>query len=221
MRFLASPGRTAASLTLAGLLAGCGAAAASPPQAPVAGAPIDRLTAIARARYALEAHGPTTRAKLHRVGRDPVLVRTLESGDLAAVRAYVERAFAATWYGWHVSRVRITNRSGVVVDAGVPFVVAPATMTLHGRGGRALGTLAVSIQDEIGFVRYLHRNAGVDVVVRGRGAAHVRSSLPAAAHAHLPARGSVTLAGRRYAVRSFPETALGGEPVTVWILKAG
>jgi hypothetical protein len=31
----------------------------------------------------------------------------------------------------------------------------------------------------------------------------------------------VTLAGRRYAVRSFKETALAGEPVTVWILPKG
>jgi hypothetical protein len=46
----------------------------------------------------------------------------------------------------------------------------------------------------------------------------VRTLLPAAAHAHLPARGTVTLAGRRYAVRSFAQRAWAGEPVTVWIL---
>jgi hypothetical protein len=37
----------------------------------------------------------------------------------------------------------------------------------------------------------------------------------------LPARGPVTIAGRRYLVRSFHETALAGEPVTVWILRKG
>jgi hypothetical protein len=233
MPSLARPRSAAVSLAAAGLAAGCGAAAASAPPATVTPAtaarpvgarmarqPIDRLTAIARARYGLEAHGPTTRARLHRVGRDPMLLRALASGDLAATRAYARRTFAAVWYGWHVSRLRITSRAGVIVDIGVPFVVAPARMTLRDRGGRPLGTLEVSIQDEIGFVRFMHRNVGVDVVVRGRGHAHVRSSLSAAARVHLPARGNVTLAGRRYAVRSFPELALGGEPVTVWILKA-
>jgi hypothetical protein len=73
-------------------------------------------------------------------------------------------------------------------------------------------------QDVIGFVRFMHRNYPVDVVVRGRGAAHVRSSLPAATNAKLPSRGPVTIAGRRYDVRSFQQTAWGSEPVTVWIL---
>jgi hypothetical protein len=94
-------------------------------------------------------------------------------------------------------------------------------MTLRDSHGRSLGTLQVSIQDEIGFVRYMHRNYPVDVVVRGRGAAHVRSSLPAAQNAHLPAAGAVTLAGKRYQVGSFAAKALGGEPVTAWILERG
>jgi hypothetical protein len=61
----------------------------------------------------------------------------------------------------------------------------------------------------------------VDVLVRGQGAAHVRTSLPAAANAKLPSQGPATIAGRRYLVRSFHKTALGGEPVTVWILAKG
>jgi hypothetical protein len=160
-------------------------------------------------------------AKLHRVGNDPGLLRTLESGNLAATRAYVARRYPSVWYHWHVSRMRILEDARVTVDAGVPFVVAPAQMALRGSGGRALGTLQVSIQDEIGFVRLMHRNYPVDVVVRGTGAAHVRTSLPAAAHAWLPARGRATIGGRRYLVRSFQQIALGGEPVTVWILTKG
>ena len=220
----------AGALALVSLVTGCGAAVASVPPSTTAApraaaaapatasAPIDRLTAIARRRYALEDDGPTTHATLHRVGGDPTLLRTLRSGDVAATRAYVRREFPAVWYHWHVSRLRILEGSRVIVDTGVPFVVAPARMTLRDAGGRAVGTLEVSIQDEIGFVRLMHRNYPVDVVVRGQGAAHVRSSLPAATQAALPARGDVTLAGRRYAVRSFRETALAGEPVTVWIL---
>jgi hypothetical protein len=115
--------------------------------------------------------------------------------------------------------MRIVQGSRVVVETGVPFVVAPVQMTLRGAGGRALGTLQVSIQDEIGFVRLIHRHHPVDVVVRGQGAGHVRSSLPAAAQVKLPSTGSVTIAGRRYQVSSFRETAWGNEPVTVSILQ--
>lgn len=227
--------RPLALLLLAVLLAGCGTAAAAAPRpartaatvtatptpartavAAVAAAPIDRLTRIARLRYAIESHGATARAKLHRVGADPVLRSALASGNIAAARAYVRRRFPAVWYGWHVSRLRILRGSKVLIDVGVPFVVAPSQMKLRGRGGPY--TLQVSIQDEIGFVKFTYRNDHVWAVVRGRGPGHIRTLLPAAAHARLPARGTVTLAGRRYAVRSFRETALGGEPVTVWIL---
>lgn len=187
----------------------------------VSPAAIDRLAKIARRRYAMEAHGRVTVATLRRVGRDPTLLRTLRSGNFGSVRTYVKRQFAAVWYHWHVSRMRVLHGSQLVVDAGVPFVVSPSTMTLRAPGGRALATLEVSIQDVIGFVRYMHRNYAMDVVARGQDSGHVRSSLPAAAQAALPARGATTIAGRRYLVRSFHETALAGEPLTIWILVKG
>ncbi len=237
MSLLSHSGRVGAVLALVGLVSGCGAAAvATPAQHAAAKATttttasatpnrtvtaIDRLTAVARRRYAVEVHGGVALGTLHRIGRDPTLLRTLQSGNLGATRAYIQRQFPTVWYHWHVSRMRILSGSRVVVDTGVPFVVAPSQMTLHGTGGRTLGTLQVSIQDEIGFVRYMHRNYPVDVVVRGQRTAHAATSLPAAAHARLPSRGPVTIGGRRYLVRSFHETALAGEPVTVWILTKG
>jgi hypothetical protein len=214
--------RPLAALPLVTLLGGCGVAGAAPPHAPVRAAAgarpaahsaIDRAVRTAELRYAVESRGATARLKLHRVGSDPVLRRALRRGDLATARSYVRRQFTAVWYGWHVSRLRILRRAKVLIDVGVPFVVAPSQMPLPGGY-----TLQVSIQDEIGFVKFTYRNDHAWAVVRGRRAGHVRTLLPAAAHAHLPARGTVRLAGHRYAVGSFPETALGGEPVTVWIL---
>jgi hypothetical protein len=249
MPTLAHPRRIVAGVAVLGLVSGCAASAATPPAppagvaaaavppastpAPTTPAPtaaaaakkpataIDGLTATAKHRYSVETHGGVVFGTLHRVGRDPGLRQALASGSTATVRAYVNRVFPSTWYHWHVSRVRIVKGSKILVDAGVPFVVAPAQMTLKSSTGRTLGQLQVSIQDVIGYVRYMHRNYPVDVVVRGQGAAHVRSSLPAATNAKLPSSGSVTLAGRTYQVRSFHETALGAEPVTVWILAKG
>jgi hypothetical protein len=238
------------AIALAGLTSGCAASAAAPAAQPAAtpspsavaattpskvpaphvaatAAPkahmsaIDRLTKVAARRYRIEAHGGIAFGTMHRVARDPVLLRTLRSGNVTALRAYVRQQYQPVWYHWHVSRIRILKGSRVLADAGVPFVVAPVHMTLRGPGGRALGTLEVSIQDEIGFVRFMHRNYPLDIVVRGRGPAHVRTSLPPAAHAKLPSYGATTIAGRRYVVRSFHETALAKEPVTVWILKRG
>jgi hypothetical protein len=242
MPSLTRTGRVAAvALTIAGLASGCAVSAASTPATaaganiapaapatvqarPVAAmaarqaAAIDQLSAVARRQYAAEVHGGVAIGTARRVARDPALLRTLQSGNVAATQAYVRRQFPAVWYHWHVSRMRIRKGSSVVVETGVPFVVAPTTIPLRSSSGRTLGTLEVSIQDEIGFVRFMHRNYPVDVVVRGTSAADIRSSLPAATHANLPSSGPVTIAGRRYLSRSFHETAWNGEPVTVWIL---
>jgi hypothetical protein len=213
-------------------VAGCGAGAAAEPQAkpaPVyagtkraavpARTSIDHLTAIARRRYVIEVRGPQARATLRRVARDPALLAALRSGDRANMRAAVRSQFDRVWYHWHVSRLRIVRGTTKLVDVGVPFVVAPSQMALRDSGGATWGTLQVSIQDVIGFVRYMHRNYPVDVVVRGRAAAHVKTSLPAAQHVSLPDSGTATVSGKRYEVRSFSQTALGGEPVKVWILR--
>ena len=180
----------------------------------------DRIVAVAQRQYSLEIHGGAAFAALHLVGRDRTLLQLLRSDNVNATRSYVQRQFAAVWFHQHVSRMRILQGSRVVVEIGVPFVVAPVQMTLRGPGGRNLGVLQVSIQDEIGFVRLIHRHNPVDVVVRGQHG-EVETSLPAAARVRLPSSGSVTIAGQRYHVSSFREMAWNHEPVTVSILMKG
>lgn len=217
--------RVLAGVALAAVtLSGCSVLASPRSQQPATTAAasrssIDRLTATAQQRYDIEAQGAAATGNLHRLGSDPGLLAALRSGNPARLRSYVNSNFNSVWYHWHISRMRIVQGQRVLADAGVPFVVAPSTMPLRDAHGRTLATLEVSIQDEIGFVRYMHRNYPVDVVVRGSGAKHVRSSLPAAATARLPDSGSTTLAGRRYKVRSFTRPALGNETVKVWILQ--
>jgi len=213
--------RAAAPLVLAALLAGAGAPGVAGPALATGASGPSGVIAIARRQYSLEIHGGAAFAALHRVGRDATLLRLVRSGEATATRAYVAREFAAVWYHLHVSRVRVLRGGRIVAEAGVPFTVAPVQMALHGPGGRVAGTLQVAIQDEIGFVRFMHRNYGVDVVVRGRVPGHVRTSLPAAASVSLPAAGSVRIAGQRYRVSSFHDHAWNGEPVTVSILQRG
>jgi hypothetical protein len=198
---------------------GCAAVGAVPARTASAPAatPLDHIVTLGKAQYTREVSGGKVKSLLHQVARDPALLRALATSD-SATRAYVARQFPNVWYHWHISRLRIVRGSTVVTERGVPFVVDGPQMKLRGRNGTDLGTLQVSLQDEIGFVRLVHRNYPVDVVVRGTNAANVRSSLPAATHAALPAGGTTTIAGRRYAVRSFKETAWNNEPVTIWFL---
>jgi hypothetical protein len=180
---------------------------------------IDRLAIVARARYSEEVNGAAVHKQLRRVAADPVLLRDQQTGNLAALRAEV-RLQDATPHA-HISRLRVVRGSRVLADAGVVFVVAPAQRALHDARGRYLGTLQLSIQDVIGYVKYMRRNVHVDVVVHGHGAAHVRTSLPAAGRVALPSSGIVTVAGRRYLARSFSEHGLAGETLRIWILKRG
>jgi hypothetical protein len=209
---------------LVAVLASCAGATtqAQPPAA--AGRQIDRLAQDAKRRWDNQIHGRAVHAKLQRLSGDATLRRILTSGNVGALRAYVDRTYPRVWYHWHVSRMRVVRGSRLFADAGVPFCVAPGQMTLRGAHGRYLGTLQVSIQDVIGYVRLMHRNYPMDVVVRGRGAAHVKTSLGhensgLVRYARLPNSGRTTVAGGHYNVRSFTATALGGEPVKVWILQ--
>jgi hypothetical protein len=222
-------------------LAGCGSSMASPASRPAAAtttttitattvkpahAPrarprsaIDRLASVARQRYSEEVTGAAVHKQLRRVAADPVLLRALRSGSLTALRAEVSLQDATPHA--HISRLRVLRGSRVLADAGVVFPVAPAQQTLHDAHGHSIGTLQLCIQDVIGYVKYLHRNVHVDVVVRGHGAAHVRTSLPAAANMTLPHTGPVMVAGHHYLVRFFTEPGLAGETLRIWILKRG
>jgi hypothetical protein len=181
-------------------------------------APIDRVTATARAAYTNQVSGAHSIDVLHRVGADRTLLRLLAARNLGGVRAYVARRYHDVWYHWHVSRLRIRQGAKIVTENGVRFVMPASQMVLHAPGGRAVGMLQVSMQDEIGFVRLMHRRYPVQVVIRGRGPSHLRASMRAAGVAKLPARGRVSLSGSPYVVRSFHERAWDGEPVTIWLL---
>jgi hypothetical protein len=236
-------GRSAAIAVTAVAIAGCGVAdasssasnaskAATPATVAAikpaarkpshAAATIDHLTAFAKQQYAGEVHGTRAIQTLHRLGSDPTLLRLLGSRDPSAARAYITQQYRDVWYHWHVSRMRIVQGSQLVSEQGVPFVIPASHMTLRGPGGRNLGTLSVSMQDEIGVVRLLHREfPRLQVVIRSQRSHQLRTSMYSAAFVKLPASGRVRISGGRYLVRSFHEKDWAGERVTIWLLMKG
>jgi hypothetical protein len=196
------------------------APAALPPGA--AGVAADASARVAQRAYNRETRGSKLQLETRRLAHDAVLLRALAGGKIAAARAEAHaQLFSPANHFNHVTRISVIRGSRALVNAtlnadGV-FVDAPAREALALRG-RALGTLLVSIQDVTGFVKLVHRLTRAEVVARGA-SGQVRTSLPAAAHAPLPASGSATVAGRSYTVRSFRERAWGGEALTVWILE--
>lgn len=194
--------------------------AAGSARAASAGRGVAALTAETKSWYDEQVDGPKVQRQLRRVARDQVLLRALEHGDLRTLRAEAwrqQRLHAVGGILTHISCLEVFRGSHRVVEVGVPFCVAGSRTTLRGAHGKLLGTLLISVQDEIGVVRYMHRNHPVDVVIRGAGGEAV-SSLPAALYARLPTTGMVRISGRALHVRSFHRFALDDEPVTVWVL---
>lgn len=185
---------------------------------------IDETVKVAKASYDSETKGRVLHRQLARIARDGILLNALIRGDVAAAQAEANAQLSSPGNHFaHVTRIGVARGSRVLVNATVNadgvFVVAPGSRVLRSRG-RVLGTLLVSIQDVTGYVKVVHDLTGATVVARG-GSGRVRVSRDAPPLGRLPTSGHVTLAGRRYAVRSFHEVGWGGEPLTVWILESG
>jgi hypothetical protein len=199
-------------------------AATQPPRTATPASPGPLTAAVREARhvYERETKGFKLNRETDRIARDQVLLGALAGGERARAQAEARaQLLSPANHFEHVTRISVVRGGRVLVNATLnsdgAFVDAPATreLALH---GRSLGTLLVSIQDVTGFVKLVHRRTGAEVLARGS-SGQVRTSLPAAAHRALPAAGSVSIAGRRYTVRSFGEIGWGGEALTVWVLE--
>jgi hypothetical protein len=187
-----------------------GARAAAVPSSPEQ-VRADTLAGVAKRIYHQEAGGEVGHAAVKRIARDRALLAALRTQDAPRLRAAALRQLFNP--GKHVVRLSVRHGTSTLVNVGGTFVVSPAQRALPA----GLGVLEASMQDVIGYVKLVHRLSGAQIVVRGA-AGHVESSLPSATNATLPASGQVTLAGRSYVVRSFPERGYDGEPLTVWVL---
>lgn len=171
--------------------------------------------AAAEARYRMEARGTVIHADLRQIAHDSSLTSALSAGNLRAALSAANRQLVR-----HVVQIRVLHGPQVLLDANpTSFDVAGSTVELRGAGGRSLGTLQITVQDVIGFIKLVHKLNAADVVVRGA-AGQLRTSLPAAATASLPSSGCALVGGRRYVVSSFHETSYTGEPLTISVLTA-
>jgi hypothetical protein len=208
----------AGTLAALGLLAGCGSS--SPPSggcptcaAAIAQVRADTLAGVAERIYRQEVSGPPNGAAYAEIARLPGLTRGLETGDYAlARRALLDQPVR------HAVRARVLRGGRVLVDVGLPFVIAGTPRPELAPGGRRLGRIEVSIQDVIGFVRLVERLTGARAVVLGSLDHHVATSLPAALAVTLPTKGPVRVGQRRYTVSFLRRPGFGGEQLSVWIL---
>jgi hypothetical protein len=154
--------------------------------------------------------GPRALAQVHRVQRNMALLQAVARRDPAATR----RAIVGL-LNQHVVRLSVSADGHVVADVGGPFVLAPRNAALR-LGGHTIGTVVLSIQDDLGYLLLAHRLARLDVVMRIRNKLVMSSLGPAPPPA--PSEGSYRYRGRAYRVFTLNATAFPSGPLRITVL---
>ncbi len=182
---------------------------------------VNTLSHIAHLIYAGEA-GARTIPQVRRVQHDPALLGAVARREPQATR----RAIIAL-LNQHIVRLRVSAGHRLLADVGGPYVLAPVSAPLRA-GGHTIGSFALSIQDDEGYLRLARRLAGLKVLMYmstapGSAPRLVKNSLGAGGHQSLglssvPAEGPYTYRGREYRVVTIVAHAFPSGPLTIRVL---
>jgi hypothetical protein len=172
------------------------------------------LGRIANLIYAAEG-GRRTLAQVRRVQRDQPLLQAVARHDPIAARTAVEALLHK-----HLVRLRVLAADGsLLVDDGGPYVLAPVTAPLR-LGGKKIGSIVLSIQDDEGYKRLLGRLVGLKVLMYMGDAAHqklVKNSL-GPNPGNVPASGDYSYRGSAFRVFTVHAEAFPSGPLTIRVL---
>jgi hypothetical protein len=173
---------------------------------------VNTISRVARLIYAGEA-GRHALTQVHRVQNYQPLLRAVAARNPAATRLAVE-----TLLHEHVVRLRVSAGGRLLADVGGPYVLAPVRAPLR-LGGRTIGNIVLSIQDDEGYKRLAGRLAGLDVLMYVN-PAHprlVKNSL-GPSPGTVPASGSYHYRGRTFRVFTLHAEAFPSGPLRIAVL---
>jgi len=119
---------------------------------------VNTLSRVANNIYNGE-RGARALTQVHRVQDDPALLRAVAAREPAAATQAITALL-----NQHIVRLRVYAAGRLLSDVGGPYVLAPVSASLR-LGGRTIGSLVLSIQDDEGYRRLTHRLAGLDVLM--------------------------------------------------------
>jgi hypothetical protein len=149
--------------------------------------------AAARHIYAGELHGGETRADIGHITGSQALLSAMAGSNPAAVQAAVHGLVYAPH--WHIVRLRVLKAGKVLADVGGPYIIAPVTGPLRWHG-RTVGSYAMSVQDDVGFVKLVSRFIGAPIDIYRNGSFLMGTLKPAPRAVSTGA--TVTIAGSTY-----------------------
>jgi hypothetical protein len=176
---------------------------------------VHTLSRIASLIYAAE-DGSIALKQLHRVQHDSALLEAVAARDEAATR---EAILGVLHAGTHVVRMRVlTADGGLLSDVGGPDVLAPVRgpLRLH---GHTIGSVVLSIQDDLGYRLLAQRLAGLSVVMY-KNPAHpqvVMSSFRISP-TNIPTEGKLRYQGQDYRVFTLHAEAFPSGPLRISVL---
>jgi hypothetical protein len=157
--------------------------------------------------------GRRTLPQVRRVQSDQALLGAVARHEPAAARKAVQALL-----NQHIVRLRVSAGGRLLADVGGPYVLAPVRAPLL-LGGRQIGSLVLSIQDDEGYLRLTRRLLGLSVLMymNAPGATLVKNSLGPAPGV-VPASGHDTYRGRRFRVITIHARAFPSGPLTIRVL---
>ncbi|MCW2985764.1 MAG: hypothetical protein JWR63_3334, partial [Conexibacter sp.] len=148
--------------------------------------------------------------------KDPAFRAAVAAGDPAAVRAAIVGFFQDKLF--HIVRVRAWNGARLINDVGGPHVLSPATGSIAGAGGKVAGKFMLSIQDDTGYIKLLHRFTGADVTLSTAAGGVVPGSNVTHGPPFAPGLRAVRYGGRDWRAFGLTGTAFPSGPLQVSLL---
>jgi hypothetical protein len=139
--------------------------------------------------------GPRALVQVRRAQHNQPLLQAVAHHEREAARLAIDALLNE-----HIVRIRVDTGGALLEDVGGPYVLAPLRAPLR-LSGHQVGTIVLSVQDDLGYLKLAQRLAGVKVVMH-RGSQLVMSGLRSPP-ANLPASGPVRLGGHEYRVFTF------------------
>ncbi len=170
---------------------------------------VNTIIRVAKLIYAGEA-GRHALTQVHRVQNNQPLLRAVAARNPTATRLAIE-----TLLHEHVVRLRVSAGGRLLADVGGPYVLAPVRAPLR-LGGRTIGNIVLSIQDDEGYKRLAGRLAGLDVLMY-MDSRLVKNSL-GPSPGTVPVSGSYHYRGRTFRVFTLHAEAFPSGPLRIAVL---
>ena len=155
-------------------------------------------------------------AQLHHVQLDSALLQAVAARDEAATRKAV---IGVVYAGTHVVRMRVLAPDGSLLsDIGGPDVLAPVRAPLL-LNGRTIGSVVLSVQDDLGYLLLAQRLVGLRLVMY-KNPTHPQAVMSTfhTAPADIPAEGKFRYEGHQYRVFTLHAEAFPSGPLRISVL---